>query len=360
MNETRIKRIIENNYEKPGHPISFTSPRLIYQYFDGQLPLQKIIDVLSSFDSYTLHKEARRHKHNPSYSHFKRYQMQCDVIDVQELQKANDGRKYILACIDTFTRKAFVRAMTNKRAATVTKYFDDILKEAVIHPTTLVVDRGSEFTNTTFLNYCKSKNIKVVHNFTGIHAAYIERFNRTFQSLLYRYLTSRESHHYLSALQALVTGYNSRVHRIIKMTPNEAEVGQNQKQLSRTSMERFGKYKMVKHVKLFKGQLVRIRKDKTKFARGYHRQNQEEVFRIAHIYTHLPIPLFKLESENAQEQIRGNFYAADLVPVKNVKYKIESILKKRGKGKQVEYLVKFWGYKDPSWVKKNDVTSFQK
>ena len=42
-----------------------------------------------------------------------------DLIDVQQLAPFNDGIKYLLAVIDTFTRYAFVWGLTDKTGLNV-------------------------------------------------------------------------------------------------------------------------------------------------------------------------------------------------------------------------------------------------
>ena len=102
------------NYKTPGHPIAFGGINIIYNYYNRLLTQEKIKDILSTIEGYTLHKEYKAGQRNPTYSHFKRYMFQMDLIDVQNLQQFNDGVKYLLTVIDTFTRYAFVRPLRDK------------------------------------------------------------------------------------------------------------------------------------------------------------------------------------------------------------------------------------------------------
>lgn len=58
----------------------------------------------------------------------------------------------------------------------------------------------------------------------------MERCNRTFKQRLYRYLTSANTLHYLDVLPALVKGYNSTIHRSIKMSPKDVNA-KNERQV---------------------------------------------------------------------------------------------------------------------------------
>ena len=55
---------------------------------------------------------------------------QFDILDLSRYVKKNDGYRYILACVDVFTRKAYVEAMKQKNADNVKAAFEGILKKA--------------------------------------------------------------------------------------------------------------------------------------------------------------------------------------------------------------------------------------
>ena len=58
---------------------------------------------------------------------------------------------------------------------------------------------------------------------SSIHAAFIERFNRSFQSILYRYLTQNQTNRFVEVLSKLLKTYNTRYHRMIGTSPYRAE-----------------------------------------------------------------------------------------------------------------------------------------
>jgi hypothetical protein len=105
---------LRSNYNKPGHPIAFSGIQNIYDYYKGNLSVNQIKDILSGIENYTLHREYKKGQRNPSYSHFKRNQFQMDLVDIQALAPYNDGIRYLLSVIDTFTRFAWVRLLKDK------------------------------------------------------------------------------------------------------------------------------------------------------------------------------------------------------------------------------------------------------
>jgi len=178
---------------------------------------------LKEFENYVLHREYHTRERNPSYSHFARYQWQMDLVDIQALAQYNDGIRYILTVVDTFTRFAFCRLLENKTGPLVLNHFKSILNEANSKPVTLVIDGGAEFRNGQFLNFCLKENIRVFNPDTSTHGAYIERFNRTLQNITYKYMTENETYRFKDVFQDLVKTYNNRVHRMTGYTPQEAE-----------------------------------------------------------------------------------------------------------------------------------------
>lgn len=348
---------LKENYKKPGHPIAYSGINTIYKYYGGRLPLSKIKQILASIESYTLHREFHKGVRNTSFSNFKRYQFQLDLVDIQSLADTNDGVHFLLNVIDTFTRYAFVRPLKNKSANTVLDAFKSILKEANKNPYMLVMDKGTEFKNQQFYNFCKKNNILCVNPETQTHAAYVERFNRTLQQLIYKYMTENETNRFIDVLQDLVKSYNHRIHRMIETTPYLAETKPDLslkiRLLASKNQEKIKKVKPKYKINDY----VRIAKQKTKFSRGYDEQTQREIFRIYKIDTKKKIPLYYLESYDKKEKIQGGFYSFDLTLVDTVVFRIEKVLRKRKYRGKNQLFVKWKGFNDTynEWIDEENV-----
>lgn len=315
---------LKTNYHTIGHPIAFAGIHKIYNYYNRRISIDKIKDILSSIDTYTLHREYHEGKRNHSYSHFPRYQFQMDIVDVQELSKHNDGYKYLLTCIDTFTRYAWAQPLRDKSGRTVISAFEEILKSAGKSPIHLVVDRGTEFYNKHFEKFCKDRNIKYYSPDSSIHGAFIERFNRTLQNIIYRYMTDNNTHRYIykidngkkvNLMPMFLQTYNTRIHRMIGTSPENAE---NNPQSHVDIRKQLAKYYLTnprKPIKYSIGDVVRIAKQRGKFSRGYHKQFQEELFKIKNIIHNKKIPMYEIETYDGTETIKGNFYDFELTKI---------------------------------------------
>ena len=96
---------------------------------------------LAGQDAYTLHKPTKRK--------FKRRKMICvgldhlwqvDLADLNSLAVHNDGFKYLLTCIDCFSRYAWAVPIKNKTATSVTDAFASLI--SLRKPTYVQSDKG--------------------------------------------------------------------------------------------------------------------------------------------------------------------------------------------------------------------------
>jgi len=359
---------LKTNYRSPGHPIAFSGVQNVYNYFKGRLKVSTIKKALSELESYTLQREFHAGQRNPSYSHYKRYRFEADLIDVQALAQYNDGVNYLLSCIDTWSRYAFVRPLQSKHGRIVLEAFKSILDEAGTKPKNISCDRGTEWINIDFKNYCLANGINLYAPDTSIHAAYIERFNRTFQNIVYSYMTEHETNRYLTRtlpngnvlelLPLFVSTYNNRKHRMIGVTPLEAET---KPELQIDIQKRLNSYHEKikrKNPTLKIGDYVRIAKIKGKFSRGYNEQASQEIFRVHQVKTNLRIPLYVLTNYRGDEIIKGSSYDFELVKVEGDTFRIERVIKRRKYRGKNQVFVKWKGFDDTynSWIDATGLT----
>ena len=190
-----------------------------------KLKPEKVKEWLTTQDSYTLHKPVkykfpRRRVVVGGMGH----QMQADLVDVSRISKYNKGIKFILTCIDVFSKKAWAVPLKDKTGATFEESIEDPL------PSRLQTNKGTEFVNRKFQSWLTDKG---VHFFTtendDIKASIVERFNRTLKSKLWRYFTKHNTLTYLDILADVVEVYNRTPHSSIGMAPldvNDELLGQ--------------------------------------------------------------------------------------------------------------------------------------
>ena len=309
------KKEFLEKYISPSSPIAFASPGWIHLYFNKKIPITKIQKWLEGVNAYTIHKHPKLPKpRNPTYAYYKRYQFQIDLIELGKFSFVNNEFKYLLSAIDIFTRFAFVEPLKNKTAQSFMDGFKSIIKRAKKCPKRILADKGGEIKNRIFQDYCKQNNILLIHSENLNHAPFVERFNRTLKNIMFRFMSHYNTKRYIDVLSLLVYGYNHRNHRMIGMSPAEAEKPGRSSAIRRKQEKHYAKVKRIKP--RFKiGQTVRISKFKDHFDRGFTQQFQEEIFKIKSISTKLPIPTYELQTLEEDETLIGNFYANELTKV---------------------------------------------
>ncbi len=330
------------------------------------LTKSKVKEFLEQQDVYTRHKNIR--KRFPT----RRVivggiddQFQADLVEMIPYAKENNNYKYMLTCIDCFSKYAWAIPMKNKTADETIKAFDIIFSEAAApgcarKPRKLQTDHGKEYTNKKLQYYLNKLNIHWFATNSEFKASIVERFNRTLKSLMWKYFTDMGNKRWIDVIPDLVSNYNHRKHSSIGMTPAEASKKENE------SVVRMNLYpgdisnQSSTQPKFKVGDLVRISKYKTPFSKSYEGNFTNETFKISKVLNTVP-PTYKVKDFNGEE-ILGSFYAEQLSRFNNVdnEWEIEEILKRRTRNGRKEVLIKWKGYSGDfnSWIPSSAVNSY--
>lgn len=356
---------IREKYVTPGDPSAFGGVTLLSNLHN--ISQEKAKDIVAGIDSYTRHREFKKPKvYNPYFIREQRQQIQCDLIDMQQLANHNDQIKYLLIFIDSFTRKVWVSVLKNKTGQHVANAFKRWFSRPEIggfRPRQIFCDRGTELKNEHVRNVLRQKRVPMIHPNSHIKAAIVERANRSLQNIIYKYMTERETFRYIDKLPDLVKTYNTRPHRSIDhLSPNEAERPENAARVLQAQEKHFDESRLAsnrqKAVKYRIGNIVRIARLPDRFKRGYQEQANQEYFTIQRISQTMPIPMYFLQSMNTNEIIRGGFYANEITLVKpDSVYKVERVLRRRRRNGQRQFYVKWlhFGAQHNSWINENDL-----
>lgn len=347
-------------YRTVGHPVALSAPGRVAKHFNVTKEQAKL--ALQQIDSYTTHKEYKRPRYyNPYYIYSPDF-FQCDLMEVRALSSYNDGINYLCLIICVFSRKIWVYPMKNKKGVTMVKLIEHWLDNLPLHVRvkTWMSDRGKEFTYAGVAQLLKERGIKQQFALGTSKAAYAERAQKSYQLLLYRYLSDRETFRYLDVLDDLVKTYNDREHRSLNgLTPNEAFKKKNRNYVRGIHMARYAKIRPRKP-KLSVGDVVRVKSVASKIAtasRSYVPQFKPEYFVVTRVNTKLAIPMYQIRSMDTDEDISGQFYEAELSKVGSDVFKVERVIRWKGKTPNRQALVKWlhFGEQHNSWVAERDI-----
>ena len=293
----------ERVYYNPRHPGSLGGVDRLWKEVGGSRKAAE--KWLKSQDTYTLHKPARkRFKKNKIQVAGLDDQWESDLVDVQGIAKYNNRYRFLLTCIDTLSKFAFVVPLKDKTSDSIVKAFTKIFKTR--RPRKLRTDSGKEFLNRKFQQFLKDKGVVFFTSNSDTKCSIIERFNRTLRSKIWRFFTHTNRERYVDVLDAIVEGYNKQRHSTTGVAPASVNV-LNAEDVWR---KMYG-YKAKKIKPKYKvGDLVRMNKSKGAFGKGYKTSWTSELFEVVKVYKRT-LPEYKLKDLKG-EDITGTFVETEI------------------------------------------------
>lgn len=278
----------------------------------------------------------------------------------------NRHYKYLLGVIDLFSRYVWVRLLRKKTATATAEAFRSILAQGR-RCEVLRGDAGLEFIGAPFKNMLQEENIPYITAYGHLKANYIERWFKTFQQKLYRYMYKNNTSSFVDVVQDVVRSYNNTVHGTTGFSPAAVNDTNTIELYDRVYKPQLDKKATPRVEPSFKvGDLVRISLFKDKFKRSYSQNWSEEVFEVWFVVNSHP-RRYKIR-DLKQEKVQGSFYKEELRLVnakdtKDINWKIGRIISQRRlKGKPPQSLVSWFGYgeKFNSYIDTTDVKKYQR
>lgn len=341
--------LLREIYYNAEHPASFGGVNKLVEA--SGLPRKQVQDWLKTQWTYTLHRPRKNKFDRRSYiTRGLDFQWQADLVEMQQYSRQNKGMRYILTVIDIFSRYAFARPLPNKTPKEIVKAFKSIFNSEKRVPKLIQTDQGTEFENRIVRNYLANvHNVELFSIKSPLKAAIIERWNRTAKERMWRAFTRQGNRRWLELLPKIVRSYNNSKHRILGQTPasvtkdNEARVWLHLYASKPEAPRKKNKFKL--------GDRVRISRQKDFFEKGYTPNWTEEEFIIHAVNEKYRPTTYQIRSL-AGELITGSFYEQELQAVTNTDemYRIERVIRTRGRAEHKQALVKWMGYPEPTWI----------
>ena len=303
---------------------------------------------------YTLHKPViRRFKRRATITSGVGEQLQLDLADVSAVKDENNGFKWLLFCIDIFSKKAWVVPLKTKSSKAVLDGFKSILEESGLKPKYVQSDKGTEFTNRLFQAFLKrEKIIFFTTENVETKASIVERLQRTIKSYLWRAFTRRGDFKYIDILPGIVKAYNNTPHTSHGYKPVEVN-RRNQETVWNALYADTKPPPSSAKPKLEVGDKVRVTVARSRFKKGYKLGAwTEEVFTVTTVTPGNP-HVYKI-ADDSGEELKGTFYERELQKIdkKDDVYRVERVIKTKKVRGRKQYLVKWRGYgeKFNSWI----------
>ena len=354
-----LSRQLEAIYFNPSSPGGFRGPDALYQEAKRTIPnlsRKQVSDFIISKAAYTKHRQRRNiHRYRRVMTKYRNYLWQIDllVFTTERYARVNSGFKYILCCIDTFSKKLWTWALKTKSADEVYTALSRRILASNPRVLKIQTDQGLEFFNNRFKEFLRDAGVQLYHSFTDKKASIVERCQRTIRNRLGKYWESTGRLRWVDVLPEITESYNNSFHRTIGMTPNQVTNSDEHRELIKSRMypkpnrgePGYAKYReqriknrhMVaaakKKIKI--GDFVRVLTDRKTFPKESDKNFSNEIFRVIGIrdaiaegftnYDDEPIT-FKIERLRGariprgraveRRSIRGSFYLRELQKVK--------------------------------------------
>ena len=127
------------------------------------------------------------------------------MADLSAFKDYNEGYKFLLLVIDTFSKYGYLIPLKNKKGETVANALKDIFKKR--KPEKLWTDKGREFYNKDVKDL-----VELYSTENEEKSSIAERWVRTIKEKMWKYFTDNNTYKYIDVLPDLVEDYNNTVH----------------------------------------------------------------------------------------------------------------------------------------------------
>ena len=159
-----------------------------------------------------LHKPIiKRFLKRTAYSGFKVNIWGAYLADMQLISKFNKGFRFLLCVIDIFSKYAWVVLLKDKKGITISNAFQKILKESNRTPKKIWVDKGSKFYNSSVKKWLKDNSIEMYSINNEGKSVFVEKFIRTSNTKIYKYMTLISKNVYIDKLGEEVNDKDPKV-----------------------------------------------------------------------------------------------------------------------------------------------------
>jgi co-chaperonin GroES (HSP10) len=156
-------------------------------------------------------------------------------------EKKNDCFKYLLACVDVFTRKAYVEPMKGKDSIDCTEAFKAILARSKVKPKAMFSDQDPAYSADPFAKFAKEQEITLNDNAHSDHRALgiIDNFAKRIKLTLTRRFGDQKSVSWVPIIQEVVSNYNKMETKALDgIAPDKATEEKNQSKILNQNMEK--------------------------------------------------------------------------------------------------------------------------
>ena len=167
--------------------------------------------------------------------------LNIDIFDYSKFLENNNGYRYILACVDVFSRKAYCEPLHTKSSDELTSNLYSIFLQSKAIPTIIISDNDAAYHGKPFQDMLSEHHILHSENVPGDHNAMgiIDAFAKKLKIILSKYFLRNRKTRWLKILPEIIKTYNNTPHSgIADLTPNQALKPENRPIIGDINLEK--------------------------------------------------------------------------------------------------------------------------
>ena len=179
-------------------------------------------NFLTQQEPYQLTKQIIHKINKPILATYPNERWAIDLIDMNPYVGSNNQRRYILTCIDYFSKYCWAKGITQKTAVKVTEAFKLIVEEAGIKPKIVQKDNGGEFQGE-FNTYLKDEGIKLINtlSYSPQSNGLVENLNKNLRKIIREVMARHNNHKWFIYLSDITHNKNTQRNKVTKHMPIE-------------------------------------------------------------------------------------------------------------------------------------------
>jgi hypothetical protein len=230
MDDKQIEEIIKQVQKENNYPGLEKLTKLV-QISNPQIPRSKLKAFLEK-DIGTQLTQTQQQKHTDGHIVATKPMefWQFDIFDLSRYKNQNDDYRYLMACMDVFTRKAWVEPMKNKDSDNCAAAFEEIKRNSNVAPRSMISDQDRAFIQGAFQKMADKHKIALTMNALKDHRALgiIDNFAKRIKDVLTKTFLRTKDVKWLDIIQSIVSRYNKGSTSALKVVENLNESKQGE------------------------------------------------------------------------------------------------------------------------------------
>lgn len=220
-----VQDVIDEEYKKKDDLALGKGIKLFYKLLQSKyigITRDNVDEYLKNSPEYSLNSSFSNRLNKPIIAKKPNALWCIDLIDMGlELTPINNGYRYILSIIDTFTRFVYLEKLKFKNAPTVASALERVINRNEVQPDAILSDNGTEF-KAEFTDLLNELNIahREIRTYTPQANGIAERSNREIRKIIKAIFIRHNTNQWYDRIREIEKIKNSTYHSTIKTTPS--------------------------------------------------------------------------------------------------------------------------------------------